>query len=195
MILNLTSKGYAGAVSFTTSVTSSSGTAADVIATATPVTLTSDGSGSSTLTIATRSGAAKREPTQPWKTGGALMLCSVLGLPFAGRRKQVLAVLLTALAITMAGFSMACSGGSYATNGRPNLHHHGDSDRNRPGDEPSASDRHYDCSVRLNLSGLAMPWGMAFLADECFLRHSQRSLLAPTLLFFSAMPLQHEENI
>ena len=109
--LNLTSKGYAGTVSFTTAITSSNGTAADVTAKATPVVLTAGGSGTSTLTIATRSGAAKRAPAQPWKAGGALMLCSVLGVPFAARRKQVLAILLTALAITMAGFSMACSGG------------------------------------------------------------------------------------
>jgi len=114
VILNLTSKGYAGTVSFTTAITSSNGAAVDVTATASPVTLTSEGSGSTTLTITTQSGATKRAPNQPWKAGGALMLCSVLGAPFATRRKRALTVLLTALAITLAGFSMACSGGSIA---------------------------------------------------------------------------------
>ena len=112
--LNLASKGYAGRVSFNTAITSSNGTVADVTATASPVTLTSDGSGSSTLTIATRSGAAERVPGHPWKSGGALMLCSVFGAAFTTRRKQALAVLLTALAITLAGFSLACSGNSYS---------------------------------------------------------------------------------
>jgi uncharacterized protein (DUF2141 family) len=112
--LNLISMGYAGRVSFTTAITSSNGAAVDVTATASPVMLTEDGSGSSTLTITTRSGAAKRGPGQPWKAGGALMLCSVLGAPFATRRKQTRAVLLTALAITLAGFSLACSGSSYS---------------------------------------------------------------------------------
>jgi len=114
VILNLASKGYAGTVSFTTAVTSSNGTAADVTATASPVTLTADGSASSTLTMTTRSGPAKRAPGQPWKASGALMLCSVLGAPFATRRKRVLTVLLTALVITLAGISMACSTGSAA---------------------------------------------------------------------------------
>jgi len=102
--LNMTSDNYAGTVSF--SVISS---APSVNASAPSVTLTSSGSGSSTLTIAATTSAAKQAPGLPWKGGGALMLCAVLlGAPFSLRRKRAIAVLLTALAISLAGLLMAC---------------------------------------------------------------------------------------
>ena len=106
--LSLTSTTFAGTVSFTTSVATTNGTAADVTATATPVTLTAGGTGTSTVTIATTSGAANHAPAVPWKSG-TLMFCAVLlGAPFGFRRKRVIAILLVASAISMAGFLMAC---------------------------------------------------------------------------------------
>jgi hypothetical protein len=108
--LNLTSDNYAGTVSF--SVVSS---APSVNASAPSVTLTSSGNGSSTLTISATASAAKQVPGLPWKGGGAMMLCAVLlGAPFSLRRKRAIAVLLTALAISLAGLLMACGGGSSA---------------------------------------------------------------------------------
>jgi hypothetical protein len=54
---------------------------------------------------------ASRSPPLPWKSGGPLMFCAVLlGVPFARRRSQLLAVLLTALAVSAAGLLVGCSG-------------------------------------------------------------------------------------
>ena len=80
------------------------------------VTLTNDGNGTSVLTITTNENAANRAPVAPWTSGGAIVFGAVmLGAPFAARRrKQIIAVLLTAVAMTLAVFSMACSTGGTA---------------------------------------------------------------------------------
>jgi hypothetical protein len=107
--LTLSSSNYAGTVTFATTVTSTDGTPADVIVTATPVTLTSGGTGTSTVTIAANSSAANHAPTAPWNGGGTVMFCAfLLGAPFTFRRKRLLAAFPLVLAISLAGFIMAC---------------------------------------------------------------------------------------
>ena len=108
--LTLTSLGYAGTV---TLVATTSSTA--ITASASSVTLTSGGTGTSTVAISATTSADNRAPVMPWKTGGALVLAAVLGLPLTLRRKRTLAVLLSALAVILIGFAMSCgSGGSKA---------------------------------------------------------------------------------
>ena len=111
--LSLTSTNYTGTVSFVTTVSSLNGTPSNVSASAPSVTLTNDGNGTSVLTITTNENAANHAPVAPWTSGGAIVFGAVmLGAPFAARRrKQIIAVLLTAVAITLAAFSMACSTG------------------------------------------------------------------------------------
>jgi len=111
VILRLASTNYAGIVTFTTSVKSTDGTASNVSASAPSVTLTDGGSGSSVLTITPNASAANRIPIAPWTGGGVVVFGAVLLAPFTARRKRALAVLLTAVAISLAGLSMACSGG------------------------------------------------------------------------------------
>jgi hypothetical protein len=96
-----------------TTVSSLNGTPSNVSASAPSVTLTNDGNGTSVLTITTNANAANHAPVAPWTSGGAIVFGAVmLGAPFAARRrKQIIAVLLTAVAITLAAFSMACSTG------------------------------------------------------------------------------------
>jgi hypothetical protein len=113
--LGLASTNYAGTVSFATSVTSTEGTASNVSASAPSVTLTSGGAGSSVLTITANANAANHVPVAPWTSGGAVVFGAVLlGAPFTARRRRALAVLLTATAISLAGFSMACSGARFS---------------------------------------------------------------------------------
>jgi hypothetical protein len=112
VILRLFSTNYAGTVTFTTTVKSTDGTASNVSATAPSVTLTDGGTGSSVLTITSNANAANRIPIAPWTGGGAVVFGAILLAPFTTCRKRALAVLLTALAISLAGLSMACSGGS-----------------------------------------------------------------------------------
>jgi hypothetical protein len=112
VILRLFSTNYAGTVTFTTSVKSTDGTASNVSASAPSVTLTDGGSGSSVLTITSNANAANRIPIAPWTSGGAVVFGAILLAPFTTCRKRALAVLLTAVAISLAGLSMACSGGS-----------------------------------------------------------------------------------
>ena len=108
--LTLTSGNYVGTVSFATTVTSTDGTPADVTATATPVTLTAGGTGTSTVTIAANSSAANHTPPSvPWNGGSTVMFCAfLLGAPFTFRRKRLLAAFPMVLAISLAGFMMAC---------------------------------------------------------------------------------------
>ena len=114
--LALVSTNYAGTVSFTTSISSMDGNAADLSASAPSVTLTTNGKGSAVLTIMASSRAASHPPMAPWISGATLAFGAVLlGAPVAARRKQVLAVLLTAAAIILMGFSVAC--GSSGTGG------------------------------------------------------------------------------
>ena len=112
VILRLISTNYAGTVTFTTSVKSTDGTASNVSASAPSVTLTDGGTGSSVLTITSNANAANRIPIAPWTSGGAVVFGAILLAPFTTCRKRALAVLLTAVAISLAGLSMACSGGS-----------------------------------------------------------------------------------
>jgi hypothetical protein len=111
--LTLNSTNYAGTVSFTTSVSSSVGATATVTASAPPVTLTNGGTATSTLTITAATSTANHIPAPPWNSGGAMVFGAVLlGAPFTLRRKRVLAVLLTAAALVLAGFLMSCGGSS-----------------------------------------------------------------------------------
>lgn len=110
--LTLVSNNYAGTVSFATSVSSTNGTASNVSASAPSVTLTSGGNGSTVLTITPNANAANHAPVSPWSGSIVVFGAMLLGVPFALRRKQTLAILLTAAAISLAGYSMACSSGS-----------------------------------------------------------------------------------
>jgi hypothetical protein len=113
--LTLNSTNYAGTVSFMTSVSSTNGTATNVTASAPSVTLTSGGTGISTLTVTANSSAANRSPQTPWKSGGGVVFCAVLlGAPFTLRRKRAVMVLLTAMAISLAGFLISCGGSTKA---------------------------------------------------------------------------------
>ena len=114
-MLTLSSGNYVGIVAFTTNVTSTDGTPADVTATATPVTLAAGGTGTSTVTISANASAANHAPAIPWNGGGTTMLfAALLGAPFALRRKRLLAALPLVLAVSLAGFLAACGavGGS-----------------------------------------------------------------------------------
>jgi hypothetical protein len=116
--LTLNSFNYAGTVSFSTSVSESAGAKGTVTASAPPVTLTSNGTATTTLTITATAGAANRAPAVPWNSGGAIAFGVMLvGAPFTLRRKRVLAVLLTAAALALAGFLISCSGSSQNTTG------------------------------------------------------------------------------
>jgi phosphatidylserine synthase len=67
------------------------------------------------LTITANANAANHAPGAPWRCGGVAVLGVVLlGAPFTPRRKRALVVLLVAGALTLAGFSMACSLGTGA---------------------------------------------------------------------------------
>ena len=109
--LSLYSVNYAGTVSFATTVTSSNGTASNVTASAPSVTLTDGGSGSTVLTITANANAANHVPAAPWRGGSMIFFGAVLaGAPFTLRRKRLLAALLMASAIALAGFAIACGG-------------------------------------------------------------------------------------
>jgi hypothetical protein len=78
-------------------------------------TLSANSSSTASLTITASSSAANHAPRLPW-TGGLIAFGAVLaGVPLARRRKRVVAVLLTALAITTLGFLMSCGGGGSST--------------------------------------------------------------------------------
>ena len=104
------SSNYTGTVTFATTITSANGTVSAVAVNASPVTLTPVAIGTSTLTITTTTSAAAHAPARGWKNGGVLLFCAVLfGAPFSRlRRKRIIAVLLTALAISLAGMLMSC---------------------------------------------------------------------------------------
>ncbi len=115
--LNLHSINYTGTVSFNAVITSNNGTASNVTASAPSVALTYDASGSTLLTVTASSSAANHAPALPWQSGGAIVFGAVLlGVPLTMRRKRVLAVLLIAATIIVAGFSVACSSGSTSKN-------------------------------------------------------------------------------
>jgi len=114
--LNLASTSYAGTVSLQVSSNSSS-----IFASATSVTLTSGGNGISTVTISPSASASNHAPAVPWKSSGTVVFCAVLlGTQFTQRRRHVIAMLLTALAVSLAGFIAACGGaGGTSTSQQP----------------------------------------------------------------------------
>jgi hypothetical protein len=108
-MLTLNSNNYAGTVSFTTSVTSSDGTPADVTASASSVALTPGSTGTSTVTITANSSAANHMPSTPW--GGDLVFgTAFIGLPFLLRRRRIAGLLFLMLAISLTGLLVACGG-------------------------------------------------------------------------------------
>jgi len=120
--ITLTSANFAGTVTFTTSVTSSDGTPADVTAAASPVTLTPGGTATSTVTITANASAANHSPASPWNggTGGTLMFCAALiGAPFAFRRKPLIGMLGFVLAISLSGLVAGCGGAVASSNNQP----------------------------------------------------------------------------
>ena len=114
--LVLTSNNFAGSVSFTTSVTSTNGTAANVSASVSPVTLSAGATVDATVTITANSDAENSTPA-PWKGGGAATFCALfLGLPFIFRRKRSAGMLLAAVAVLLTGSLVACGGTAKSTN-------------------------------------------------------------------------------
>jgi hypothetical protein len=113
--LMLASTNYAGTISFTTSVSSSDGTASDITATASPVTLTAGGSGTSTVTITANAQAANRMPARPWGGGGTVLFAALVGLPFILRRKRTANLILFVLATSLVGSLVACGGSTTST--------------------------------------------------------------------------------
>jgi hypothetical protein len=114
--LTLNSSNYAGTVSFATTVTSTDGAPANVTATATSVTLTTGGTGTSTVTVVANTSAENHNPAVPWNGGTVLLCAALLGAPFTFRRKRLASVFPLVLAISLAGFMMACGAvGSYTS--------------------------------------------------------------------------------
>jgi hypothetical protein len=78
-------------------------------------TLSAGSSSTVNLTIGATKSAAKRTQRLPW-TGAQIVFAALLvGIPLAGRRKRVVAVLLIAFLIATLGFMVACGGGSRST--------------------------------------------------------------------------------
>jgi hypothetical protein len=66
---------------------------------------------SSSSNITATKSASNRNPALPWKSGGFVVCAVLLGAPFGFRRKRAMAVLLTALAISLVGLLISCGGG------------------------------------------------------------------------------------
>jgi hypothetical protein len=110
--LNLTPSNYAGTVSL---AASSSSANTSVALSSSQVSL-AGGTAQLTLTISAGANAANHAPAAPWKSGGTMMLCAVLlGAPLTLGRRRTLAVLLTALAISLTGYVVSCGGGGKAS--------------------------------------------------------------------------------
>ena len=112
--LKLTSVDYAGSVSFL--VTSSQPLLVNGQTPPLPVVLTSGGTGASALIIDATASASNHVPPHPWPhawtSGGVVIFCGLMVYaPFGLGRKQVAALLLTALTILVAGFLVSCGGG------------------------------------------------------------------------------------
>ena len=114
--LTLTSNNYAGTVTLTPTVASANGTASNVTAPLATSQYTLAGGQTITpiaLAITAGPNAVNHRPMLPWQSGGAAAFGVVLlGAPLTLRNRRALAALLTAAAIALAGFSMACSSGS-----------------------------------------------------------------------------------
>jgi hypothetical protein len=110
-MLTLTSTNYSGTVSFATTVTSADGTAADITASATSVTLAPGSTATSTITISANMQAANHLPPTPWTGGGtAIFFAALIGVPFGFRRRRPIALLLLVLTFSVAGSLIACGG-------------------------------------------------------------------------------------
>ncbi len=123
--ITLNSSNYAGTVTFATAVSSTDGTPADVTATATSVTLAAGGTATSTVTISANSNAANDTPAPaaPWNGGAVIFCAALLGAPFTFRRKRLLAAMPLVLAVSLAGFLMACGAvGGSNTSPQPTAH-------------------------------------------------------------------------
>jgi hypothetical protein len=107
--LALTSTNFAGTVSFTTSVTSSNGTASNVTASASPVTLSAGGTANATVTISANADAENTAPDL-WNGGAAAFGMVLMGLPLIFRRRRAAGLLLAAVAMSVAGSLVACGG-------------------------------------------------------------------------------------
>lgn len=82
-------------------------------------TLSANGSSAANLTITASNSAGNHAPRLPW-TGGLIAFGVVLAVaPMARRRKQLMAVLLTALVISTLAFLMSCGGGGNTTTVSP----------------------------------------------------------------------------
>jgi hypothetical protein len=81
--------------------------------------LSANGSSTVSLTITASSSAANHAPRLPWTNGLIAFGAVLVGVPLARRRKRVMAVLLTALAISTLGFLMSCGGGGGSSSTPP----------------------------------------------------------------------------
>jgi hypothetical protein len=109
--VTLTSSGFAGSISWTATPSSGLITVSPSSGTAT---LTANDPASISLNIGASSSATNRHPRLPWTIGGGVFAAMLAGLPLLRRRKRVLAILLTALAVASLAFALSCSGGSKA---------------------------------------------------------------------------------
>lgn len=112
VVVTLTSTGFAGSISSLTATPSSSLITANLASST--ANLTSGGTATVNLTITASSSATNRHPRLPWTIGGGVFAAMLAGLPLLRRRKRVLAILLTALAVASLAFALSCSGGSKA---------------------------------------------------------------------------------
>ena len=105
VVLTLSSTTFADTTQWTATTSSPEIT---VIPSSGTATLTANGVSTANLTIMASDTAANHAPRLPW-SGGLIAFGALLaGIPLAGRRKRVAAVLLTALAVSMLAFMMAC---------------------------------------------------------------------------------------
>jgi subtilase family serine protease len=118
LTLALTSNGYAGTVSFRTTVTSSDGSPANVTASASDVVLTADATGTSTLTITSTASASRRAPRMPWSSSGLLFCTALLGAPLARLRRRRLCLILSGALLLIGCLSMFGCKGFFVSNNR-----------------------------------------------------------------------------
>ena len=104
-VLTLSSTTFADTTQWTATTSSPEIT---VIPSSGTATLSANGVSTANLTIMASDTAANHAPRLPW-SGGLIAFGALLaGIPLAGRRKRVAAVLLTALAVSLLAFMMAC---------------------------------------------------------------------------------------
>jgi hypothetical protein len=116
LTLTLASATFADSTSWTATTSSPLITVSPSSGTAT---LSANGSSTASLTITASSSAANHAPRLPWTRGLIAFGAVLAGVPLARRRKRMMAVLLTALAISTLGFLMSCGGGGGSTSTPP----------------------------------------------------------------------------